>query len=71
MEKPQHFKELSVVNAGFNEPSLGSFVLSLHMESTATQTVAKQKAQHIVLIMCNYCVIILTGFLSTNEIYEK
>lgn len=61
-----------MVNARLNEPSLGSFVLSRRrMESASTQTVEEQKAQHIVLIMCNYCVIILTGFLSTNEIYEK
>lgn len=70
MEK-LHSRQLTVVNARLSEPSLGSFVLSLHMESTSTQTAAEQKAQHIVLIMCNYCVIILTGFLSTNEIYEK
>lgn len=68
MEKRQ---ELTVVNARLSEPSLGSFVLSLYTESTSTQIAAEQKAQHIVLIMCNYCVIILTGFLSTNEIYEK
>lgn len=70
MEK-QHSKEVTVVNARLNEPSLGSFVLSWRIESASTQTVEEQKAQHIVLIMCNYCVIILTGFLSTNEIYES
>lgn len=67
----QHSKEVTVVNARLNEPSLGLFGLSRRMGSVSTQTVEEQKAQHIVLIMCNYCVIILTGFLSTNEIYES